>query len=64
MKILVIGSGFIGSAIIQRLQSEGHELLIFSKTFKDGILSQQVIGDIFSFDDFSKTIKRILIKTK
>ena len=56
MKILVIGSGFIGSAIIQRLQSEGHELLIFSKTFKDGIQSQQVIGDIFSFDDFSKTL--------
>lgn len=56
MKILVIGNGFIGSSIIQRLQSEGHELLIFSKTFKDGIQSQQVTGDIFSFDNFSKTL--------
>jgi len=56
MKILVIGNGFIGSSIIQRLQSEGHELLIFSKTFKDGIRSQQITGDIFSFDDFSKIL--------
>ena len=56
MKILVIGSGFIGSAIIERLESEGHELLIFSRTFKARISSQQVIGDIFSFDDFAKTL--------
>ena len=56
MKILVIGSGFIGSSIIRRLQSEGHELLTFSKTPKDGIQCQQVTGDIFSFDDFLKTL--------
>ena len=56
MKILVIGSGFIGSSIIRRLQSEGHELLIFSKTFKNEIQSQQTTGDIFSFNDFSKTL--------
>jgi len=56
MKILVIGNGFIGASIIQHLESEGHELLIFSKTFKDGIQSQQVTGDIFSFDEFSKTL--------
>ena len=56
MKILVIGSGFIGSAIIERLESEGHELLIFSRKFKASIRSQQVIGDIFSFDDFAKTL--------
>ena len=56
MKILVIGNGFIGSAIIERLESEGHELLIFARTFKTGIKSQQVIGDIFDFDDFAKTL--------
>jgi len=56
MKILVIGNGFIGSSIIQRLQSEGYELLVFSKTFKDGIRSQQITGDIFSFGDFSKIL--------
>jgi len=56
MKILVIGSGFIGSAIIERLESEGHELLIFSRASKPGIRSQQVIGDIFSFDDFAKVL--------
>ena len=56
MKILVIGNGFIGSSIIQKLEAEGHELLIFSKTFRDGVQSQQVIGDIFSFDNFSKTL--------
>ena len=56
MKILVIGSGFIGSSITQRLEAEGHELQIFSKTFKNEIHSQQTTGDIFSFDDFSKTL--------
>jgi nucleoside-diphosphate-sugar epimerase len=56
MKILVIGNGFIGSAIIKRLESEGHELLIFSRTFNSGINSQQIIGDVFSFDDFAKTL--------
>jgi len=56
MKILVIGSGFIGSAIIERLESEGHELLIFSRTFKAGIRSHQFIGDIFSYEDFAKTL--------
>ena len=56
MKILVIGSGFIGSSIIQRLEAEGHELQIFSKTFKNEIHSQQTTGDIFSFDDFSQTL--------
>jgi nucleoside-diphosphate-sugar epimerase len=57
MKILVIGSGFIGSAIIERLESEGNELLIFSRTFKPGIRSRQVIGDIFDFDNFVKILQ-------
>jgi nucleoside-diphosphate-sugar epimerase len=48
MKILVIGNGFIGSSIIHRLESEGHEILVFSRTKKIGISSRQVIGDIFA----------------
>ena len=52
MKILVIGNGFIGSSIIQRLESEGHELLIFSRTFKVGSQSQQISGDILDFSEF------------
>ena len=56
MKILVIGNGFIGSAIVKRLKLEGHQLLIFSRTFKTGISGQQIVGDIFSFDDFAKAL--------
>ena len=56
MKILVIGNGFIGSAIVKRLKLEGHELLIFSRTFNASIDSQQIVGDIFNFDDFAKVL--------
>jgi nucleoside-diphosphate-sugar epimerase len=56
MKILVIGSGFIGSSIIRNLEQEGHEILIFSQTRKAGIQSPQVVGDIFSWDDFLETL--------
>ena len=56
MKILVIGNGFIGSEIVKRLKLEGHELLIFSRTFNAGIDSQQIVGDIFNFDDFAKAL--------
>lgn len=56
MKILVIGNGFIATSIIQRLESEGHELLIYSRTLKQGIGSQQVIGDVLVFDDFTRAL--------
>jgi nucleoside-diphosphate-sugar epimerase len=54
MKILVIGSGFIGTAIIQRLESEGHELLIYSRTFNEKVHSEQVLVNILDFDDFKE----------
>ena len=47
MRILVIGSGFIGSSIIQRLQSEGHEVLAFSRGKNNFINCQQIQGNIF-----------------
>ena len=56
MKILVIGSGFIATSVVKRLQSEGHELLVFSRTFSEGITCQQVIGDIFNFEEFIKVL--------
>ena len=66
MKILVIGNGFIATPILQRLESEGHELLIYSRTIRARIHSQQVIGDIFNFEDFLKTLSwkpQIIIHT-
>ena len=66
MKILVIGNGFIGKSIILKLESEGHEILIFSRSKKDGIPCQQVMGDLFDFNDFAKVLKwkpQIIIHT-
>jgi nucleoside-diphosphate-sugar epimerase len=56
MKILVIGSGFIGTAIIQRLESEGHELLVYSRTYSKKVHSKQVLVDILDFNDFEKML--------
>ena len=56
MKILVIGNGFIGTEIIKRLESEGHELLIYSRTFNEKVRSKQVLVDILAFDDFAKML--------
>ena len=32
MKILVIGSGFIAGSVVQRLEFEGHELRVYSRS--------------------------------
>ena len=56
MKILIIGNGFLGTSIFERLESEGHELLIFSRTRSQRIQSRQVLGDIFNFEDFYKVL--------
>jgi nucleoside-diphosphate-sugar epimerase len=55
MKILIIGNGFIGTPIIHKLESDGHELLIYSRTLKNGFGSKQVVGDISNFIDFAKS---------
>lgn len=54
MRILVIGSGFLATPIVHRLESEGHELLIYTRTLNEGILSRQIVGDIFDFEEFMK----------
>lgn len=56
MKILVIGNGFIATSIIQRLEFEGHELLIYSRTLKSKVHNKQVMGDIFDFEEFIKVL--------
>lgn len=66
MKILVIGNGFIATAILQRLQSEGHELLVFSRKPSERINCQQVSGNIFDFEEFIKVLDwepQIIINT-
>lgn len=56
MKILVIGSGFLGAPIIKRLEAEGHELLVFARRANLNLKSKQVSGNIFHFSDFEKTL--------
>lgn len=54
MKILVIGGGFIASSIVQKLESEGHEILVYSRTASERLKCRQIEGDIFNFSDFVK----------
>ena len=57
MKILVIGNGFIATSVVKRLESENHELLVFSRTYNDKIHCKQVLGDIFNFEEFIKALE-------
>jgi nucleoside-diphosphate-sugar epimerase len=52
MKILVIGNGFISTSIVKRLESENHEVLVFSRTYNHELSCRQVLGDIFNFKEF------------
>ena len=66
MKILVIGSGFIASSIAQRLEFEGHELLVYSRSVNPTLQCKQLLGDIFEFEEFSKVLNwkpKIIIHT-
>ncbi len=56
MRILVIGNGFIAGTIIQRLESEGHELLVFSRSAKSDVSYKQIVGDILNYADFIQTL--------
>lgn len=66
MKILVFGNGFIGRSIIQKLHSEGHEILSFSRSIKVEIPCQQVVGDFFNPKDVNEILKwnpEVIIQT-
>lgn len=56
MKILVIGNGFLATSIVERLGSESHEILVFSRRSNERISCQQVLGDIFDFEEFIKVL--------
>ena len=57
MRILIIGNGFLGREICARLDSDGHEILVFARTWCAGLTSQQVMGDIFDFGEFVEVLK-------
>ena len=57
MRVLVIGNGFIGSVIAQRLFTEGHDLQTFSRSLKLGVCYKQSIGDLFKFEDLSNVLE-------
>ena len=46
MKILVIGNGFLACPIIEKLDSEGHEVNVYSRQVKSNIEVQQIEGNI------------------
>lgn len=56
MKILVIGNGFIAGAIIRKLESQGNELLVFSKSAKLDINCKQIVGDVLNYDEFAQVL--------
>ena len=57
MRILIIGNGFLGREICTRLDSDGHEVLVFARTWCAGLTSQQVMGDVFDFEEFVEVLK-------
>jgi len=46
MKILVIGNGFLACPIIEKLDSEGHEVNVYSRQVKSDIRVKQIEGNI------------------
>lgn len=56
MRILVIGNGFIATSLVKQLETENHELLVFSRRLNEIIGCRQVFGDIFDFEEFVKIL--------
>ena len=56
MKILIIGNGFLATSIVDKLESEGHEILVFSRTKSTRLKTQEVLGNIFDFEEFVKVL--------
>ena len=56
MRILIIGNGLISASIVERLESENNEILVFSRTFAEKIKCHQILGDIFDFEKFIKVL--------
>ena len=56
-KILIIGGGLIATSLVQRLEAEGYELLVYSRNFNTKIHCPQVLGDIFDSNEFTNALK-------
>jgi UDP-glucuronate decarboxylase len=66
MKILVIGNGFLACPIVERLDSEGHEVSVYSKKAKNIIRVQQIEGDIAESDKLKEVLRdsyQVIINT-
>lgn len=66
MKVLIIGNGFIATEVINTLESEGHEILIFSKRLSDSFLNKQIVGNLFDIESLVKALKwkpQVIINT-
>jgi nucleoside-diphosphate-sugar epimerase len=57
MKILIIGNGFLATSIVQRLQSEGNETMVFSRSFNPLLQCNQILGDVFNFKEFMHVLE-------
>ena len=57
MKILVIGNGFLACPIIEKLDSEGHEVNVYSRKVKSNILFQQIEGDILKSEKLQEVFR-------
>jgi UDP-glucose 4-epimerase len=42
---LVVGGGFLGSHVVRRLAQEGHEVLVYSRSFSEWLLSEDRSGE-------------------
>ena len=58
MKILVIGNGFLACPIVQKLDSEGHDVSVYSRKLNSNLKVQQIEGDILD----SKKLEKVLRK--
>lgn len=56
MRILILGYGFIGKYIAHQLESQGYEVLIFSRNISITKKHNQIQGDVFKDDDLNKVI--------
>jgi len=57
MKILVIGNGFLACPIIEKLDSEGHEVNVYSRKVKSNIRVQQIEGDILKSEKLQEVFR-------
>jgi nucleoside-diphosphate-sugar epimerase len=66
VKILVVGSGFLGTPIIENLQYQGHEVLVLSRNLNEKLDCNQLVGDAFNEENLIAALNwrpQIVIQT-